>query len=481
MATKRKTTTAEDVKKDRVRKAHAELAAALRDLAPEGSFAEWEEELLELTDEVRKEATQGKLQALADQLGDEVKVKGKTYKRHQSGTVKYYGLSGCMLVTRSTYREVGVRNGPTIVPLELVAGLAERATPALAKNIAHGYARHDIRTHCDVLREAYCSPPPRATAERIAKALAHDAHQAVATVEKLAFGRESVPEEARGVTLGFDRTSVPMAEEPPPGTEKSAPERSKPYVRAKPAPMQVNWRMAYIGTVCLVDKDGEAIKTYRYAGTAADDPQELIERMGWQLASLLEQAPRLNVGIVQDGAPEMWSAMRGLLQRLRSRGLLTDWQEAIDLPHVVQRLGEAFKLTHTDASDSVEYWKKALIESDNSIDTIEAILERGLGSLPGEAQAILQEHLTYIENNKDRMRYARLRRLGLPIGSGVTESTAKNVVNMRTKRSGQRWSIAGLRGVLTLRALLKSDRLARFWTVMSRRYELTVSTLAAAA
>jgi len=79
------------------------------------------------------------------------------------------------------------------------------------------------------------------------------------------------------------------------------------------------------------------------------------------------------------------------------------------------------------------------------------------------------------------MRYARLRRLGLPIGSGVTESTAKNVVNMRTKRSGQRWSIRGLQGVLTLRALLKSDRLARFWRVLSRRYVVTVNTLAAAA
>jgi hypothetical protein len=86
--------------------------------------------------------------------------------------VKYYGLLGAMLVTRSTYREVGGRNGPTIAPLELVAGLAKRATPTLAKNIAHGYARHDIRTHCEVLQEAHCTPPPRATAERLAKALA---------------------------------------------------------------------------------------------------------------------------------------------------------------------------------------------------------------------------------------------------------------------------------------------------------------------
>lgn len=481
MANKRKNTTTESAKKERVRKAQAELAEAMRDLLPGGSFAEWEEEMLELTGDVRKEATQRKLQAVADKLGDEVKVKGKTYKRHQTGTVKYYSLSGCMLVTRSTYREVGVRNGPTIVPLDLLAGLAERTTPALARNIAHGYARHDMRTHCDVLLEAHCSPPPRATAERIGKALAQEAHEAVAAVERRAFSGESVAAEACGVTLGFDRTSVPMAEEPAPGTEKSSPKRSKPYVRAKPAPMQVNWRMAYIGTVCLVDKDGEAIKTYRYAATAADDPQELTARMGWQLASLLEQAPRLNVGIVQDGAPEMWSLMRGLLEKLRDRKLLSDWQEAIDLPHVVGRLGEAFRLVQDDPTDTVAYWKKALIESDTAIDTIEAILQRKLSSLPDEPRKLLQEHLTYIANNKDRMRYARLRDLGLPIGSGVTESTAKNVVNMRTKRSGQRWSIPGLQGVLTLRALLKSDRLARFWSFLSRRYVANVNILAPAA
>jgi len=36
------------------------------------------------------------------------------------------------------------------------------------------------------------------------------------------------------VTLSFDRTSVPMAEEPTPGAEKSPPKRGKRYVRVKP-------------------------------------------------------------------------------------------------------------------------------------------------------------------------------------------------------------------------------------------------------
>jgi hypothetical protein len=144
-------------------------------------------------------------------------------------------------------------------------------------------------------------------------------------------------------------------------------------------------------------------------------------------------------------------------------------------------LGAAFATTQEQSTDTVDCWKKELLKSDRATDIIEAVLRRQLTSLSGEAWDTLREHLTYIENNKDRMRYARLRGLGLPIGSGVTESTAKNVVNMRTKRSGQRWRIPGLQGVLTLRALLKSDRLSRFWSFLSRRYFLDVQILAAAA
>jgi hypothetical protein len=92
MANKRKKPTTETAtkateaaKKERVRKLRAELADAMQDLLPDGSFADWEEEMLELTGELRKEATQRRLQAVADGLGEEVKVNGKTYKQHQAG------------------------------------------------------------------------------------------------------------------------------------------------------------------------------------------------------------------------------------------------------------------------------------------------------------------------------------------------------------------------------------------------------------
>ena len=386
-----------------------------------------------------------------------------------------------MEIVRSVYREEGVRNGPTIVPLDLVAGIAERATPALAKNIAHGYARHDMRTHGEVLREAYCVPPPRATLERIAKGLAKRAYEAVEKVEKVAFRGEKLPEQACGITLGFDRTSAPMAEGLAPGEKKMAPKRNKPYVRAVPAPMAVNWRMAYIGTVCIVDKYGEAIKAYRYAATAADDPRKLTERMRLQVTTLAKQRSQLKMGIIQDGAGEMWKLMREVLQPLKSADLITGWHEAIDLPHLMGRLGEAFKIASDSSPTEIEAWKRKLIESNDTIDIIEETLKQSLPALSADEAKVVEKHLTYIDNNKDRMRYAKLRKANLPIGSGVTESTAKNVVNMRAKRSGQRWSIAGLRGVLNLRALLKSERLDKFWNVFSRCYSAQVRHLPAAA
>ena len=77
------------------------------------------------------------------------------------------------------------------------------------------------------------------------------------------------------------------------------------------------------------------------------------------------------------------------------------------------------------------------------------------------------------------MRYARLRALGLPVGSGVTEGACKSVIKMRTTGGRQRWRPEGLAAVLTLRALHMSDRLPRFWANFARRYRKEVIALCA--
>ena len=68
-----------------------------------------------------------------------VEVDGRRYRRVRDASRRtYFGLRGPMSVERHLYREVGVHNGPTIVPLELSAGLVDGLwTPLAAAAAGH--------------------------------------------------------------------------------------------------------------------------------------------------------------------------------------------------------------------------------------------------------------------------------------------------------------------------------------------------------
>lgn len=464
--------------KTEVKKVLKELRNMARRVLPEGDFAEREAVMLALFDEAGRGLLEEELQGLADAFDDRVLVDGVEHKPHLPGTVKYHCLSGVLQVHRYTYRPVNVRNGPTVVPLELVAGLTEGATPALAYNVAHGYGQRDMRAHGEALLMAHRTPPPRATLERMAKRLAEEVVVASPRIEPLVRRTELLPEGAHAIVLGLDRTSVPMAEEraaeASPNPERK---RRKPRVRKPPKPIDVNFRMAYVGTCSVVDEDGKALLTRRYAIPAADDPAALVDRMVEDVCRAKARAPGLNVGVVQDGAPEMWNLMRDGLTKLKEANVIDDWEEGIDCYHLLERLAEALEITESspiDRSVLLHQWKDMLDTKDGAIDSIDQYFTHRYNGLSAAKQKRLWEHLVYITNNKDRMRYVSLAVSGLPVGSGVTESSAKTVVGRRAKNSGQRWSESGLRGALTLRAIHQSDRLPAFWSRFSQRYVANV-------
>ncbi len=191
----------------------------------------------------------------------------------------------------------------------------------------------------------------------------------------------------------------------------------------------------------------------------------------------LKRRPMLSVGIVQDGAPEMWNRTREGLETLREEGVLGHWHEGIDRYHLLERLAQALQIVGLDADErkrTLDSWREMFDVSDSTIDDIHRFLRARYSSLGANDREALWEHLRYIRNNKDRMRYVALRGAGLPVGSGVTESTAKTVIGHRAKGAGQRWREAGLRGVVTLRALHQSCRLPAFWSRLSRGYTANV-------
>lgn len=472
------------LEKPEVKAALTTIRCALRAILPEGSFGEREAAALAVQNEAVREVLCEELQSMSDALGAAVLVDGELFKRHEDGTDTYHSLCGPLPVRRPSFRQVGVHNGRIVIALELAAGLVEGATPALAYSVTHGYAQHDMRIHHQTLEANHRVPPSRTTLERIAVRVARKAVAQSARIEPVLRRSEKVPAEAVGVTMGLDRTSAPMIEDrPADAPPKPAPKRTRPRQRAAPPPSDINYRMAYVGTVCFVDAAGEAVETKRYAAAACDDPRDLVVRMAADVKTALKRRPTLDVGIVQDGAPEMWNRTREGLQPLKDSGLLPSWHEAIDRYHLMERLAEALKLVDSEATEvtrkaRLRQWTEMFDRTDAAIEVIEEFLESRYDSTHGTARETLSDHLGYIRNNKDRMRYATLRKVGLPVGSGVTESACKTVIGQRAKKSGQRWREAGLRGVVTLRALHQSDRLPRFWAHLSNSYVANVEAAA---
>ena len=266
----------------------------------DASFEAREAAALALTNEATRLFLERELLTIADGHGTHVEVDGVIYQRHEPGIVRYFTLCGAVDIERWTYREMGVRNGPTLVPLDLDAGLVERTTPALGCRIALGYAKDHMRSCAEDMTADHRCPPSRSTLERVAKAIGTAATRVAPRIEPRLRRAERVPDGAVAISLGLDRTSVPMEEDVPAGETPATRRKTRhtPYTRKKPAPVNVNYRMAYVGTISFHDADGTALATRRYTAAAHESPTDrLVRPMMADLRHALRQVPALAVGV----------------------------------------------------------------------------------------------------------------------------------------------------------------------------------------
>ena len=449
------------------------------------SFQEREAAALALSNEATRLFLRDDLVAIADRHGEEVEVDGRIYKRHEPGTVRYYTLCGSLDLERWTYREVGVGNGPTIVPLDLDAGVVEGTTPALGYRIALGYAKDHMRSCEEDMQADHRCPPSRSTLERTAKAIGTAVKQVTHRIEPRLRQAERVPDAAVAIALGVDRTAVPMEEACPrgeaPATRRKR--RRRRYIRTPPDPITVTYRMAYVGTVSFYDAEGQELSTRRYAAAAHESPTAcVVSRMMADLRHALRQAPALAVGVIQDGAPELWQLLRSALA---AEPLVTTYHEAIDRYHLNERLGDILRGTEPEATRRaarLSQWNDSLDHNDQAIYRIREFVRTAYAAAITQNDLALRDqldpHVTYLENNAYLMKYARLRDAGLPVGSGVNEGSCKSLIKKRTNNGGQRWHPEGLEAVLTLRAVQMSERLPRFWAHFARAYRKEVTRCA---
>lgn len=219
--------------------------------------------------------------------------------------------------------------------------------------------------------------------------------------------------------------------------------------------------MAYCGTVTLHDANGEALHTIRYGTMPAGDPKGLCAGMADDVVALLAQRPDLKVGLLCDGAKEMWNLLDAEFTKAPFDTQDIMVQRLIDFWHAIEKLAPAAKVLvgEENAKAKLAGWKLRLRNSSSARSTILAeLVESGTEHVVVGASEPVHEAITYFTNNAERMDYAQARRKGLPIGSGNVEATCKSLVDLRMKRPGARWKSRTGEHIIHLRALALSDR-----------------------
>ena len=384
-----------------------------------------------------------------------VTINGKRYRRVGRGPDDYYTMAGPVPVGRTLYREAGVRNGPTVDPVSLRAGVVgDGWLPRTAQAMAHDIQRGTSREAAESNRVKCRLPYSRCSFERVGHLVGEQYQACRVEVEDALAQLMSVPPEAASVSASIDRVSIPM-EEP----------RDRPVGRprkdAPKNPVQRVFKMAYCATVTLHDAKGKSLHTVRYGWMPPTDTEALADALACDVAAILRKRPDLRVVLLADGAPEMWNLLES---HLGAKALGLDPQQVfsfLDLWHVLEKLGKAAKIIWgADAVDEhVVGWKRRLLRRKSAVKSILAELRMsGREWVRAGDEHPVHEAITYLDNNGERMQYKRAVEHGLPVGSGNVEATCKSLVQQRMKRPGSRWKYDSGERVLQLRALALSDR-----------------------
>lgn len=410
-------------------------------------------------------AALGAVLRAADVDAPRIRVEGKVLFRVGRFETTYFSAAGPLAVTRTLYREV--RNGPTFDPIAMKLGLVgERWLPGAASQMGYLLSQGTSREAEETARQLGRLPFSRSSFERVGHQIGELYVSRHAEIDQELIETFDLPDGAAGLVVSLDRVSVPM-EEPIPGAPRRRKRqrrtatnsaRTRPRRAKRKAERRVvrNFRMAYCGTITIVDEVGDALHTIRYGRMPRETALDLAEGLASDVFALRAHARdrgrELAVTLVQDGAPELWNLLDG---QLNAKTLGAKPYRLIDLFHVLEKLGEAAKSLHgEEASKAVlRQWKVRLLNAKTASAMILAELHRA-----GSTAAGVHEAITYLENNSDRMDYATARREGRPVGSGNVEATCKSLVALRMKRSGSRWKEETGEHVIQLRALALSHR-----------------------
>ena len=220
---------------------------------------------------------------------------------------------------------------------------------------------------------------------------------------------------------------------------------------------KAEWREPKLLIIFEIDERGRMKKGTRpwIDGTFAG-PDEAMELLAFHLHRLGATRAEV-VALVADGAPWVWERLEWVRRRVGLKA--SRCVRVLDWCHAVHNLSLALEALGLPEQERQQHYQE-----------MRTWLRRGWhGLLLGELEELgeaagwpeaLEQPLGYLSKHAaaGHMDYGRLRRRGLPPGSGAIESAIRRVINLRLKGPGLMWQEGNAEGALALRAAAVTER-----------------------
>lgn len=196
-------------------------------------------------------------------------------------------------------------------------------------------------------------------------------------------------------------------------------------------------------------QDGVKLTCHSYRAVLGDKATFTPALKGELARRRVKQADKIST--VNDGGEWIWDLAQKYLPEKRV--------EVLDWPHALENLAKAANAGWGEGSKEAQAWRD---QRETELWNGELIkVEIALYELPRrykERGKAIRQVKGYVDEHWKRMDYAGFRAEGRPIGSGTVESAARNVVQWRMKRGGQRWSRSGATRMLAALGEVHSNR-----------------------
>ena len=359
-------------------------------------------------------------------------------------------LFGAIRLQRVGFRPTDKSSGEsTIFPLAMSLGLTEGATPALADRVGRmmgeggSNQRHVLRRLKSEHAVGWGTKKLRDVTEAVSEAVTMECHevQVGKLLELLEKAWATTGRHKPVLSAGRDGITLGMR-----------------------GPKSRTYRVASVCTVAVLDRRGKRLGTIYLAQSPELGQATMSARMTHLLSDTLKRwtgmLPRLCY-VTDSGDNETSYYDRVLSVMVHPRdGTKLEWLRVADFYHASERVWKMSELLFGKGWRATSWARKMLklmlkpggvnrvLHSAAALRDRQKLNAKKLGKF-ATAYAYLRDRLAY-------MQYADYRRVGMPLGSGVTEAACKTVFTQRLKQSGMTWEHAGSQTILNLRVLLLS-------------------------